>query len=85
MAIQRAHGHDRYSFIHLSGGGVRLCGLSIGRLEWAEDLDTAENTLEILVTSNRGNEFKLLLQRPHVGAATRLLEVDCQAITLHYT
>jgi hypothetical protein len=85
MAIQRAHGHDRHSFIHLSGRGVRLCGLSIGRLEWAEDLDTAENTLEIFVTSNRGNDLKLLLQRPHVGAATRLPEIDCQAITLYTT
>jgi hypothetical protein len=34
---------------------------SNGRLEWAEDLDTAENKLESLVTSNRGNELKLLL------------------------
>jgi hypothetical protein len=34
---------------------------SSGRPEWAEDLDTAENTSEILFASNRGNELKLLL------------------------
>jgi hypothetical protein len=37
-------------------------GFKWERLEWEEDLDTAENTLEILVTSNRSNELKLLLR-----------------------
>jgi hypothetical protein len=31
------------------------------RLEWVEDLNMAENTLEILVIRHRGNELKLLL------------------------
>ncbi len=35
---------------------------SSGRLEWVEDLDMIENTLEILVTDNKGNEFKLLFR-----------------------
>jgi hypothetical protein len=40
----------------------KIVWASSGRLEWPEDLDTTENTLEILVTNNRGNELKLLLQ-----------------------
>jgi hypothetical protein len=59
MAIQKAHGHDHYSSIHLFVVWKTMWASS-WRLEWVEDLDMAKNTLEILVTKNRGNKLKLL-------------------------
>jgi len=33
----------------------------------------------------QGQRTQAFAPRPHVGAATRLPEINCQAITLHYT
>jgi hypothetical protein len=52
MVIKKAHGYDHYSSIHL---------FVVWKIVWVEDFNTIENTLEILVTRNKGNELKLLL------------------------